>query len=125
MPSHVALNAVVQPGGSVEPELRRSASSNRQPPRPRSTTSPSAAEDDEVDVPVAVDVDRVRAGDRGQVGDGRGERARSGGLRRSGLSLWYSAAGSLPPARNSSSRPSSSQSNAATPPPTKYSNSPS
>ena len=40
------------------------------------------------------------------------------------LSLWYSAAGPLPPAKYSSLRPSSSQSNAATPPPTKYWKSP-
>ena len=40
------------------------------------------------------------------------------------LPLRYSAAGSLPPAKYNSLRPSPSQSNAATPPPTKYWKSP-
>ena len=47
------------------------ASSKRQSPQPAEDDVAAAAQDGEVDEAVAVDVERVRTGDRGQVGDRR------------------------------------------------------
>ncbi len=80
-------------------------------------------QDDEIGVAVAVDVERVGAGDGGQVGDRRRQRGEA--QRTAALAVVVVQRGrSLPPAKYSSLRPSSSQSKAATPPPTKYWKSP-
>ena len=83
MPSHVALKATVHVSASSMPSAS-SARSNRQSPRPRRISSCADAQHDEVDVAVAVDVERVGAGDRGQIGDRRRHGGEARAPRRSG-----------------------------------------
>ncbi len=78
MPSHVALNAVVQPGREVEAErvvrvLEAAATEAAQ------HHVAAAPKDHEIEMPVAVDVDGVCARDCRQIGDRRRDRREAKG----------------------------------------------